>query len=196
MQEAKIKEEEERAKQQESQQVRHRPHIVNLNEDPMLDRKIVYDLTSAPQTHIGRRNGDPVPQVVLGGIGIQSNHAFFELSPDGSYLLKPSSAIAFDQITVNGNKLTNAQGVKLQPNDRIIFGTNSVFLFKDPEHEMNVSMVDQEENPISWELAHGEKSALEDKEAKKAQEEQAKKQEAEAQAKLQELESKMEEEKR
>ena len=33
---------------------------------------------------------------------------------------------------------------------------------------MNVSMVDQEENPISWELAHGEKSALEDKEAKKA----------------------------
>ena len=37
------------------------PHIVNLNEDSMLDRKIVYDLTQAAQVYVGRKNGDPTP---------------------------------------------------------------------------------------------------------------------------------------
>ncbi len=47
------------------------PHLVNLNEDPMLDRKIQYDLTQAEQIYVGRKNGNPPPSIILGGIGIQ-----------------------------------------------------------------------------------------------------------------------------
>jgi hypothetical protein len=46
-------------------------------------------------------------------------------------VIKPTSPEALDHITVNGQKLTSIDGVLLRPNDRIIFGTNSVFLFKD-----------------------------------------------------------------
>ena len=44
-------------------------------------------------------------------------------------------------------------GLILRPNDRIVFGTNSVFLFKHPAKEAEASQEDSEENPISWEQA-------------------------------------------
>ena len=89
-----------------------------------------YDLSKQGATHVGRKNGDPEPQVVLGGIGIQSNHAIFEQTSKG-FVLKPTSKASLDQVTVNGKKLTSMDGLVLKANDRIIFGTNSVFLFKD-----------------------------------------------------------------
>ncbi len=58
-----------------------------------------------------------------------------------------------DQITVNGRKLTSMDGVVLKPNDRVVFGTNSVFLFKNPPKESQASVEDNEENPITWESA-------------------------------------------
>lgn len=45
------------------------------------------------------------------------------------------------------------EGVKLKPNDRIIFGTHSAFLFKYPEYESEAELEDTEENPITWESA-------------------------------------------
>ena len=83
------------------------------------------------QTQVGRKNADAPNHVILGGIGIQANHAFFEKTSKG-YMLKPSSPQSVDQITVNGVKMTSKEGVLLKPNDRIIFGTHCVFLFKDP----------------------------------------------------------------
>jgi hypothetical protein len=88
--EAKAKELEESASNPQYEKVKGVPHIVNLNEDPQLDRKVFYDLTKSNGTRVGRKNGDPEPQVVLGGIGIQSNHAVFEKTKQG-YLLKPTS---------------------------------------------------------------------------------------------------------
>lgn len=32
------------------------PHLVNLNEDPMLDRKVVYDIKEGENLTCGRRN--------------------------------------------------------------------------------------------------------------------------------------------
>ena len=58
-------------------------------------------------------------------------------------------------------------GVKLKPNDRIVFGTNSVFLFKDPQNEHLASQLDSEDNPITWEAAQTEKTAIEDEQTKK-----------------------------
>ena len=46
LQETKEKEEEEERKRKEEEALRlsGTPHLVNLNEDPMLDRKVVYDI--------------------------------------------------------------------------------------------------------------------------------------------------------
>lgn len=48
--------------------------MINLNEDPMLSGRIVYSLVNI-ETHIGRKNGDPVADIILNGIGIEKNHA-------------------------------------------------------------------------------------------------------------------------
>jgi len=44
---------------------------------------------------VGRKNAQPPNHVVLGGIGIQANHAFFEKTSKG-YMLKPSSPNSLD----------------------------------------------------------------------------------------------------
>lgn len=75
----------------------------------------------------------------------------------------------------------------LRPNDRIIFGTNSVFLFKDATSTAAASIDDSDDSPLTWEQAQKERSDLEDAAAKKAQEEVLKKQEEEARARMEEL---------
>ncbi len=46
------------------------PHIVNINEDKMLDRKQAYGLAEGEKIIVGRKNANPEAQIVLGGIGI------------------------------------------------------------------------------------------------------------------------------
>lgn len=190
--EAKVKDSEESANNSQYDKVCKVAHIVNLNEDPQLDRKVFYDLTKADSTHVGRRNGDPEPSVVLGGIGIQNNHAVFEKTKNG-YFLTPASPQSLDQIIINGKKLESKDGILLKPNDRIIFGTNSVFLFKDATSSVPPSIEDSEENPVQWEQAQKERSDIEDSSSKKAQEEMLRKQEEEAKAKMDELRKQQEE---
>jgi hypothetical protein len=48
--------------------------------------------------YVGRRNGVPKPQIVLGGVGIRSNHAYFEMRDDGFIYIKASEEEALDQI--------------------------------------------------------------------------------------------------
>jgi len=93
--EAKAKEVEESASNALYAKIKSVPHIVNLNEDPQLDRKVFYDLTKTENTHVGRKNGDPEPFVILGGIGIQANHAVFEKTKRG-FVLKPTSSQSID----------------------------------------------------------------------------------------------------
>ena len=58
--EEKLKEER-RLAEEEEKLAKSRPHIINLNIDPMLDRKVFYDLIKEPLVHVGRRQGDPKP---------------------------------------------------------------------------------------------------------------------------------------
>jgi hypothetical protein len=75
----------------------------------------------------------------------------------------------------------------LKPNDRIIFGTNSVFLFKEPSSSQAPSLGDTAEDPVTWEEAQKERSDVEDSASKKAKEDMFKKQEEEGKAKMEEL---------
>ena len=57
LKESKEKEEEEERKRLEEEELKlsSTPHLVNLNEDPMLDRKVVYDIKSDEPLTCGRR---------------------------------------------------------------------------------------------------------------------------------------------
>ena len=50
------------------------PHLVVLNEDPQISHKLKYTLKQLP-VFIGRKYGDPSPQITMSGIGIKINHA-------------------------------------------------------------------------------------------------------------------------
>ena len=107
------------------------PQILNLNEDGMLDRKIFVDLTKHTDAKVGRKRPgtDDQPEITLGGIGIQQEHASFKTSGNRTHLV-PHSAEAAAHCYVNGHKLTSAQPVELKPNDRVIFGTGTVLLYR------------------------------------------------------------------
>jgi len=55
--------------------------------------------------YVGRKNGKPSPQIVLGGVGILPNHAYFEQQDDGFIYLKASDEEALENIQVNGDKI-------------------------------------------------------------------------------------------
>ena len=42
---------------------------MNLNEDPLLNGKIIYPLNK-DEIYVGRKNGNPVPDIILNGLGI------------------------------------------------------------------------------------------------------------------------------
>ena len=71
--EAKAKEEEEEKaiEEENAAKLAGTPHLVNLNEDPMLDRKVCYDIKSAEPLTCGRRNKKAIHKLQLGGTGIQ-----------------------------------------------------------------------------------------------------------------------------
>ena len=132
---------------QKSKDVRA-PHLTNLNEDLQLSGKMHYSLEQCQDGqafHIGRHDGDPVPNIVLRGVGIQKNHAYITLSETGIFEINVASAESFEQTLVNGKRLQPAEddvatkendGViykaRLNHLDRIFVGVNTMFIFKYP----------------------------------------------------------------
>jgi hypothetical protein len=109
-----------------------RPQLLNLNEDGMLDRRIFFDLSKHTTCDVGRKKHDDNakdPLIVLGGVGVQENHAIFETTKNGT-TLKPACKEATQYIFINGLPMKSDKGVTLVANDRVIFGTGSVFLFR------------------------------------------------------------------
>ncbi len=78
---------------------------------------------------MGRKNQEPANDVILGGIGIKDNHAVFETNKQGLVVVKPCSKHV-ESLFVNGEQVKGPR--VLMPNDRVIFGTNTVFLYRDP----------------------------------------------------------------
>jgi pSer/pThr/pTyr-binding forkhead associated (FHA) protein len=84
------------------------PHLTNLNEDLQLSGKMLYSLEECQdgrEFHIGRHDGDPVPNIVLRGVGIQRNHAHITLSETGIFEISAATAESYEQTLVNGKRL-------------------------------------------------------------------------------------------
>jgi len=76
-QKAKEDEEEAQKKQEEASRLAGTPHLINLNEDPMLDRKVIYDIKADEALTCGRRNKASNHKLQLGGTGITPDHCEF-----------------------------------------------------------------------------------------------------------------------
>ena len=122
------------------------PHLVVLNEDPQLSHKLKYPLIELP-VYVGRKHGNPPPQITLSGIGIKQNHAIFEKQGE-DILLKPNDKDAREYIFINGKNIP-PEGQIIRTKDRIIFGTNTIFIYMK-------SSTGQDIYDIDWETAQME----------------------------------------
>lgn len=108
------------------------PHLTNLHEDPMLSGIVYYPL-SCGEIHIGRKTGNPPPEIILGAVGIKPNHASIKILPNGLYELKVCDADAAASTMVNGKNLPSKKKSKvLNHCDRICFNGSIMYAFKYP----------------------------------------------------------------
>ena len=88
----------------------NKPHLVVLNEDPQLSHKLKYGLVNLP-VYVGRKLGNPPPQICLSGIGIKVNHGVFlhdEIRK--GIVLKPKDSEAREFIFINGKRMVGFEG--------------------------------------------------------------------------------------
>lgn len=78
------------------------PHLININEDMMLNGKIFLNLLAIPILMIGRKTAKPRPHVIANGPGIESKHARI-MNNDGRIFLVPQTA-SCKMIFVNGKE--------------------------------------------------------------------------------------------
>ncbi|XP_033626333.1 kinesin-like protein KIF28P isoform X2 [Asterias rubens] len=123
------------------------PYFANLNEDNMLSGVVFYFL-AASETTIGRKDADPQPTVMLSGLSISKKHAIIT-NVNGEITLKPYSSSC--KIKVNGLPLTGARN--LEHLDRVMFGSNHMFVFHNP---INPKAPEGTPNNIEWDFAQKE----------------------------------------
>jgi len=173
-----------KAKEHEAELVnKSKPHFINLNEDPLLTAKILYSLDK-PFVHVGRKNGNPVPDIVLGGAGIKSNHAIIS-NDNGEIFVEACDEECAEYIYINGERLVQKNSI--QHNDRIIFGTNSIFLFKNPGKETQSADTNLQNSDIDWEFAQKELVDTMNKLKKTQIEENEKERQAEMEVKIKQV---------
>ncbi|CAI9737687.1 KIF28P isoform X5 [Octopus vulgaris] len=122
-------------------------HLVNLNEDPLLSKVIFHYLPEGKIT-VGSKLANPRPKICLNGLSIQKHHAYIE-NVERKISIEPASHNA--KTKINGLPLMKKQ--TLNHMDRILFGSNHLYLFVNP------FIVDQDPNlpkDISWEYAQKE----------------------------------------
>ncbi|KAJ7590600.1 kinesin-like protein [Mycena floridula] len=104
------------------------PHLVNLNEDPLMSECLIYQLKPG-KTTVGRMEGDKPAAIRLSGDNILAEHCYFE-NTDGKVVIvsMPNSATF-----LNGKQIAPEQTHKLRSGYRIILGDNHVFRFNNPE---------------------------------------------------------------
>lgn len=104
------------------------PHLVNLNEDPLMSECLIYQLKPG-KTIVGRMDSEKPAAIRLSGEKILEEHCYFE-SVDGKVTLQSLP----DSITfLNGKQIVPGQAYKLHSGFRIILGDNHVFRFNHPE---------------------------------------------------------------
>uniref|UniRef100_A0AC35TYZ4 Kinesin-like protein unc-104 n=1 Tax=Rhabditophanes sp. KR3021 TaxID=114890 RepID=A0AC35TYZ4_9BILA len=127
------------------------PHLLNLNEDPLMSECLLYYLKEGT-TRVGREEAVNRPDIILGGEEILEYHCRFV--NDGGFveLIPENNSECF----VNGKPVTS--NVTLHTGSRVILGRNHVFRYNDPQEarqsRYNLSALQSE--PLDWKFAQQE----------------------------------------
>ena len=143
-----------------------KPHLVVLDEDAQLSHKLKYSLANLP-VYVGRKHGNPTPQITLLGIGVKQNHAIFEQKGE-DIILKPNDKDAEQYIFINGKNI-DKNGQIVHNKDRIVFGTNTIFLFMKSSNGEDIYSIDWEtcQIEIQSEFEAATKRQIEENEKRK-----------------------------
>jgi hypothetical protein len=110
-------------REQQVERAKTETHIVNLNEDPMLDKNIMFFLDIDKKVTVGRKDSSNNKDIKLAGLSILKDHAVI-MATAGGITVEPSTPGA--KLYVNGSEISKSTPVK--HGSRIIFGTNHVYM--------------------------------------------------------------------
>lgn len=102
------------------------PHLVNLNEDPLMSELLLYYLSADSVTRLGFDTESTTADIKLSGGTIMASHCEFSNGDEGKVFITPLEGDCF----VNGDHVS--EPTPLSTGDRLIFGENHVFRFVNP----------------------------------------------------------------
>ncbi|XP_075577577.1 kinesin-like protein KIF1B isoform X2 [Pelecanus crispus] len=134
------------------------PHLVNLNEDPLMSECLLYYIKDGI-TRVGQADAERRQDIVLSGAHIKEEHCIFrsEKNNNGEVIvtLEPCER---SETYVNGKRVV--QPVQLRSGNRIIMGKNHVFRFNHPEQARaereKTPSAETPSEPVDWTFAQRE----------------------------------------
>ncbi|XP_049270556.1 kinesin-like protein unc-104 isoform X1 [Rhipicephalus sanguineus] len=102
------------------------PHLVNLNEDPLMSECLLYYIKDGI-TRVGRPDANVAQDIRLSGSQILNEHCWFE-NNEGTVTLYPCQGAL---VYVNGREIVDS--IRLKTGSRVILGKSHVFRFQHPE---------------------------------------------------------------
>ncbi|XP_076019451.1 kinesin-like protein KIF1B isoform X2 [Genypterus blacodes] len=134
------------------------PHLVNLNEDPLMSECLLYYIKDGI-TRVGQADAERRQDIVLSGAHIKEEHCIFhsERNANGDVIvmLVPCEG---SETYVNGKRVEYA--VQLRSGNRIIMGKNHVFRFNHPEQARaereKTPSAETPVEPVDWTFAQRE----------------------------------------
>ncbi|XP_038138305.1 kinesin-like protein KIF1A isoform X20 [Cyprinodon tularosa] len=133
------------------------PHLVNLNEDPLMSECLLYYIKEGI-TRVGRLDASSRQDIVLSGHFINDEHCTFTRSsgPSGeTVVLDPCEGA---ETYVNGKRVT--EPTVLKSGNRIILGKSHVFRFNHPEQARaereRTPCAETPAEPVDWAFAQRE----------------------------------------
>uniref|UniRef100_A0A8C9X2F9 plus-end-directed kinesin ATPase n=1 Tax=Sander lucioperca TaxID=283035 RepID=A0A8C9X2F9_SANLU len=126
------------------------PHLVNLNEDPLMSECLLYYIKDGI-TKVGRENAKTRQDIVLSGHFIKDEHCWL-LS------LQNYNPCEGSETYVNGKRVSSP--TVLRSGNRIIMGKSHVFRFNDPEQARlereRTPCAETPVEPVDWAFAQRE----------------------------------------
>ncbi|XP_036278287.1 kinesin-like protein KIF1A isoform X19 [Pipistrellus kuhlii] len=134
------------------------PHLVNLNEDPLMSECLLYYIKDG-LTRVGREDGERRQDIVLSGHFIKEEHCVFRSdSRGGSEAVVTLEPCEGADTYVNGKKVTEPS--ILRSGNRIIMGKSHVFRFNHPEQARQererTPCAETPSEPVDWAFAQRE----------------------------------------
>ncbi|XP_044068035.1 kinesin-like protein KIF1B isoform X4 [Siniperca chuatsi] len=134
------------------------PHLVNLNEDPLMSECLLYYIKDGI-TRVGQADAERRQDIVLSGAHIREEHCIFrsERNANGDVIvmLVPCEG---SETYVNGKRVEDA--IQLRSGNRIIMGKNHVFRFNHPEQARaereKTPSAETPVEPVDWTFAQRE----------------------------------------